>query len=89
MHNDFDNLACRVCGQIQGDPPWGENGKCSSHNICECCGVEFGYEDCTVKSTKIFREIWLSNGAKWWLPKEKPANWSLEEQIKNIPKNYR
>ena len=89
MPNDSNNLACRVCGNIQSDPPWGEDGQCPTYDICDCCGVEFGYGDCTLKATKTFRGKWLENGANWKYPKEKPPNWSLEEQLKQIPQEYK
>ena len=88
MANEISSLICRVCGKIQDDFPWGEDGKYPNYDICDCCGVEFGYGDCTLKAIRASRERWLANGAEWKYPKEKPDNWSLEEQMKNIPKEY-
>ena len=88
MLNELNKLNCRVCGKIQNDPPWGEDGKCPNYDICDCCGVEFGYGDWTLNAIRMSRERWISNGATWKYPEEKPANWSLEEQMKNIPKEY-
>ena len=85
----LNNLACRVCGNIQKDPPWGENDQCPTYDICDCCGVEFGYEDCTLDAIRSFREKWIATGADWKYPKKKPSNWSLEEQLSNIPKKFR
>ena len=51
--------------------------------------LKFGYGDCTLQATKAFREKWLSNGANWKYPGEKPLNWSLEDQMKNIPKEFK
>ena len=84
-----NKLACRVCGKLQYDPPWGEDGQCPTYDICDCCGVEFGYGDCTLKAVRAFRERWLANGANWKYLKEKPTNWSLEEQLKQIPKEFK
>jgi hypothetical protein len=89
MANNIKNLACRVCGNIQSDPPWGEDGQCPTYDICDCCGVEFGYGDCTLEATKAFRKKWLSAGANWKYPNEKPSDWSLEKQMENIPKEYK
>lgn len=86
--HDNRSLACRVCGKMQDDPPWGEDGKTPAFEICGCCGVDFGYQDCTPEYVKKFRKEWLKKGGKWASPDEKPANWSLEEQMKNIPKEY-
>jgi len=84
-----NKLACRVCGKLQCDPPWGEGGQCPTYDICDCCGVEFGYGDCTLKAVRAFRDRWLANGPNWKYPKEMPTNWSLEEQLKQIPNEYK
>lgn len=80
--------SCRVCGFLQSEPPWGEDGKTPNFVICDCCGVEFGYEDCSITSTKNFRNNWMSSGMKWAEPKEQPKDWSFEIQSKNIPKGF-
>lgn len=54
---------CRVCGLEQDDTPWGEDGKTASFNICDCCGVDFGYQDAKLTGIKKYRERWLSQGA--------------------------
>lgn len=87
MHNK-DFYKCRVCGLLQETLPWGEDGKSPSYNICYCCGVEFGYEDCTLVSIKNYREKWIESGGKWNKKKYQPINWSLAEQLLNIPKQY-
>lgn len=84
-----NNLACRVCGHIQMDFPWGEDGKSPNYDICDCCGVEFGYGDCSLKAIRAFRQQWLLKGSNWEYPNAKPLNWSLEEQMKHIPQEYR
>ncbi|WP_407906848.1 hypothetical protein [Escherichia coli] len=43
---------CRVCGAEQPEAPWGDDGETPTYDICNCCGVEFGYEDSTVQSIK-------------------------------------
>jgi hypothetical protein len=79
---------CRVCGIYLEESPWGEDGNSPNYEMCSCCGVEFGNQDYTVESVKRYREKWLSDGAKWSLPKFKPSDWDLNEQMKNIPKEY-
>lgn len=69
---DREHYLCRVCGVPQDEPPWGDDGNSPSFNICPCCGCEFGYEDATPKAIQIHREKWLSTGAKWQEPKQKP-----------------
>ena len=89
MDNKLNKLACRVCGKIQNDLPWGEDGHCPTYDICDCCGVEFGYQDCILTAIRSYREKWISQGACWKYLEEKPFNWSLEEQLKNIPLEYK
>lgn len=80
---------CRVCGLYADNLPWGEDGHCPTHEICLCCGVEFGYEDYTLESTKKYRKEWLLGGAIWYDESEKPAIWNLENQLKDIPESYK
>ena len=87
MHDNNKNI-CKVCGLFHEEPPWGEDGTSPSFEICDCCGVEFGYEDSTVESIKQFRENWITSGASWFNSKEKPDQWNYEEQVKNVPKEY-
>jgi hypothetical protein len=79
---------CRVCGLYIDDLPWGEDGCSPTYEICSCCGLEFGNEDYTIESTNKYREEWIAKGAKWFESKEKPENWNLEEQLKNIPQAF-
>ena len=96
MDSDKSTHYCRVCGlfqdkDFQGNDyfPWGKDGNSPSFDICECCGVEFGYGDCFLEDVKAFREEWLKKGNPWRCPEYQPENWSLEEQLKNIPKKFR
>ena len=88
MHNN-EFYVCRVCGAEQLDPPWGEDGQIPSYDICDCCGVEFGYEDMNLESIKRYRQKWLDSGANWFRKKNKPESWFLDRQLQNIPKQYR
>lgn len=81
-------LNCRVCGIYLEESPWGKDGNNPTYEICTCCGVEFGNEDYTVESVRRYRKKWLGDGAKWFLPEFKPSDWDLNEQMKNIPKEY-
>ena len=87
MHNTKYN--CRVCGLNQGFEPWEDDGESPTYAICSCCGVEFGYEDCTSFATKKYRDEWLKNGAKWFSPKDKPNDWSLDKQLQGIPDEFK
>lgn len=76
--------ACRVCGFISSDPPWGEQGDTPLFEYCPCCGVEYGYQDSSYEGTKQYRKEWLSKGVPWDEPRMKPDNWDLEEQLSNV-----
>jgi len=82
-------MACRVCGKIQPEPPWGEDGASPTYSICDCCGVEFGYEDANLESLRRYRNNWLATGMPWFRPKEKPNGWSYELQFMNVPQEFR
>lgn len=51
---------CRICGYRLGFEPWGDDEKTPTYEICPCCGVEFGNEDCTMKSIKEYRKSWIN-----------------------------
>lgn len=82
------DYVCRICGFLQANAPWGDDGQTPSFEICDCCGAEFGYHDATIQAIKKYRNKWLSEGAIWLTPKEKPETWLLEEQLKQIPHHF-
>ncbi len=41
---------CRVCGLDHEYFIWGSEGHLPTFDICECCGVEFGYGDTTAQN---------------------------------------
>jgi hypothetical protein len=88
MHNDKSTF-CRVCGLRQADPPWGEDGRTPTYEICSCCGVEFGYEDSRPESVRRYRTEWIRKGAEWFTPQDRPAVWDMEQQFNNIPPEFR
>ena len=87
VHNSKHH--CRVCGLRQSNPPWGEDGQCPTYEVCDCCGVEFGYEDTTPDGVKKARTGWLASGASWFAPEARPVSWDLETQMRMIPAEYR
>lgn len=80
---------CRICGLDQDEPLWGEDGKCPIYTICECCGAEAGIQDYSLSSCREYRKNWLAKGAQWRDPEYKPVDWSLEEQMKHIPAEFK
>ncbi len=80
---------CRVCGYWDLTEPWGEDLKSPTFHFCFCCGVEHGYGDSGYKAIKMWREKWIAEGAKWDEEERRPENWNLEEQLKNIPEEFK
>lgn len=54
-----------------------------------CCATEDGLEDVTPDTARTAREIWLAKGAPWFKPKRRPLGWDLDEQLANVPADYR
>jgi len=79
---------CRVCGLAQRDAIWGPDGACPTYDICDCCGCEFGYEDCLAEAVRNHRERWLAAGANWFEPSAKHPGWDLAEQLESVPRFY-
>ena len=80
---------CRVCGlYYRNFYPWGEDGKIPSHEICDCCGIEFGYEDNNNKSTENARKKWTEGGYVWFNFEKRPKGWDSLQQLKNIPPEF-
>jgi hypothetical protein len=84
-----DKHICRVCGYFNETAPWGLSGQIPTYEFCPCCGVEFGNQDYTRESTREYRDTWLAKGALWDEPKERPADWDLNQQLRNVPEEYR
>jgi hypothetical protein len=80
---------CRVCGCYSVDFPWGEDGKSPTFQLCPCCGVQFGKEDCSLESIKKYRGEWISKGGEWFVKNEKTEGWDMVAQMKNIPDGFR
>ncbi|KQU79952.1 hypothetical protein ASD12_10970 [Mesorhizobium sp. Root102] len=70
--------------------PWGESGREPSHDICSCCGVEFGYEDDSLENCLSIRRNWAQvERCKWFSPKDRPLGWDMAAQIRGIPLPYK
>jgi hypothetical protein len=82
---EMTKYTCPVCGYSDLDePPRGINGKTPSFDICDCCGIQFGYEDTSEPNIIKYRLKWIESGGKWFCQEMKPANWNIREQLKNI-----
>lgn len=80
---------CRVCGLYQGEPIYGPDGHSPTFNICDCCGVEFGYQDGLLLAIYQYREHWIQAGCLWRWPKSQPKEWDVAQQMAQIPPAYR
>ena len=79
---------CHVCGVDLGSfAPWGDDGMSPSFVICDCCGVEYGYEDCRASGVIAARERWVTGGFQWHYPKLRPVDWVAADQLANIPQD--
>lgn len=86
-----DKFKCRVCGLSHfPDMPWGEDGNDRSYLICDCCGVEFGYDDEGLQLCLWRRHHWVEvEHCRWFWPKSRPADWDIAAQIRGIPQAYK
>jgi hypothetical protein len=89
QHYSDTEYYCLVCGLSIDEPAWGIDNGLSTHDICPCCGVEFGYEDSTLEGIKRYRNSWIAKGAQWFDKKVRPIGWQIEDQISNVPAMYR
>jgi hypothetical protein len=87
-----EKYLCRVCGLSQyPDQPWDDTGELPSHNICDCCGIEFGYEDNRASTEHLarIRQHWIEvENCQWFTPKSKPLNWDMPAQIRGIAAEF-
>lgn len=76
--------ACRVCGLDEGEDRWtGRDG--AQYVICSCCGAEAGVDDLDVAAVRHYRTDWQNEGAAWFSPEERPANWRPDRQMERVP----
>ena len=74
------SYSCPVCKYIGLKyPP-------TNHNICPCCGTEFGYDDNRKTHTELHQE-WVTSGARWFdgLP---PVGWDPNMQLYAAGKGF-
>jgi hypothetical protein len=85
---DLKNHFCRICGFDLEECHWGSDGQTPSFAFCDCCGVEFGYQDTHLESIREYRKKWIEEGSQWSNHKYQPINWDLNKQLKQISKLY-
>jgi hypothetical protein len=64
------NHRCPVCGfDNMPYPP-------VDHNICSCCGTEFGYHDLRLSYSEL-RKQWQAKDARWFSTRmPQPEGWN-------------
>ena len=64
------NQYCPVCGYNLGFAAWDNDS--ASHEICPCCGIQYGYDDMGGGDLKKRHEIYENWKKKWIIF---PKNW--------------
>lgn len=75
---------CRICGSDHGPDflPWGISGDSPTFEICNECGVEFGYQDTNLEGILAYREQYL-NGLS------RKRQIVASEEISRLPSQFR
>lgn len=77
---------CIVCGFINLEQvpiyPF------SSHEICSCCGTEYGLDVQRIEDVELVRQEWLDEGAPWFYDDaDRPDGWNMSTAIFQIEQN--
>ncbi len=80
----LDPKLCRVCGCEHEGFPWGEDGQTPSYEFCDCCGIEFGYQDASLAGVRKAREQWMLKTYAWDRPERCPPGWAPEAQLSRL-----
>ena len=83
---------CPICGfkGLENTPEGLTKCFLGSHEICPCCGVQFGYHISPGVSGGVknrireLRQKWIDKGAQFHFEEDKPKDWNLEKQLANI-----
>ena len=72
-------------------PPYYHYFGWPSYDVCECCGFEFGNDDdpgpFRGDSFDEYFERWVADGCNWFQPKNRPPQWTIEQQLAGVPIN--
>jgi hypothetical protein len=74
---------CKVCGLDEGYDRWRVPDG-AQYVICSCCSAESGVDDLDLAWARRYRAKWINEGAAWFSPKERPADWQLDRQMRLI-----
>jgi hypothetical protein len=91
---------CPACGfsglltapwrrKTPGDPS--DDRLRTSHEICACCGIEFGRDDWAggdlgkrLESYQRWRERWIKSRMRWFKPEAMPDGWQAQTQLEHF-----
>ena len=78
---------CPVCGDdsLLEDP----TNMWDTHEICPCCGVQFGLEVSCVEDVLPYRTQWIESGAEWFDDESRPSAWGPDAATKQIQRRLR
>lgn len=79
------NYTCPVCG-FDGldEPPYSSSGY-GQHEICPCCGFQFGVSDDNAGiGFHEWRKTWIDRGMSWEGSSDPPEGWNPKEQLRNL-----
>lgn len=87
---DRDLYPCPVCAFDLDFEPWRQGSP--SHEICPCCGIQFGYHDSAggdaARARQVYenwRERWIGNGARWSsVGRRPPSGWAATSQLAKL-----
>lgn len=76
---------CLVCGYRGLIAPQYDSEGLPNFELCICCGYQAGYDDDDQgHSIESYRKWWFERGAPWCHLEDKPKDWDLKKQLKNI-----
>lgn len=84
MNNE--RFICPVCGfdgleeKALDNETWKDY---YTYEVCPCCDTEFGFDNYKF-SYSTLRTNWFKNGASFKYLEDKPEDWNLENQLKNL-----
>lgn len=65
MNNNLWERYCRICWLDNIENGVRDELWFPTYFICDCCSVEFWYEDISMQSILDYRKYWLSNIDNW------------------------
>src|SRR5205823_3276782 len=78
---------CPACGFGELlEPPW-RDGAEASHDLCPCCGIQFGLDDQAdgdierrAEVHRRWRARWIEQGSRWFSSDPSPPLWDPSRQ---------